>query len=83
MQWIAFKISFSAPERHKFIHLLCVEFSNNSEDDDTQGNNYNVVASSNERREQDGVGGWSEHISMYLFPAILISQVSFLQTITV
>ena len=42
-----------------------------------------MIASSNKASEEDGMRGWSEHISMNLLPTIFISQIAFLKGVSV
>ena len=42
-----------------------------------------MIASSNKASEEDGMSGWSEHISMNLLPTIFISQITFLKGVSV
>lgn len=63
----------------KLTDLLCVEVSQYGEDDDTHGDDSDVISCANQWREQQSVGGRAEYVSVNLLPAILITQVFFLQ----
>lgn len=58
---------------------LLVQVTNHGKGYDADGNGHELVATADEAREQDGVSRGTEHVSMHLLPAVLVSQVLLLQ----
>ena len=55
------------------VNLLSVEFAQDGNGDDAERHYGYLVASANQRWEQHGMRGWTEHITVDLLPTVLIS----------
>ena len=61
------------------MHVLLVEIADHGQQDDAERDERDLVAGAHKRREEHGVAGRPEDVTVHLLPAVLVAQVALLQ----